>query len=88
WEHVGHKESVCTVSWPICDESALVKDTVEVVIQINGKVKEKIQVANGLDRDEFTKIAMDTQKIKDLLLGKEIVKVIAVPNKLLNIVVK
>lgn len=88
WQHTGHEASVSTMSWPAYDESALVKDTVEIVIQLNGKVKEKIEIANGLTKDEFTKIAMESQRIQTLLSGKEVVKVIAVPNKLLNIVVK
>ena len=66
----------------------MVKDTVEIVIQINGKVKEKMNVPNNLDKAEFEKLAMENEKIQTLTEGKQIVKVIAVPNKLLNIVVK
>lgn len=88
WQHIGHKESVYQASWPVYDESALVKDSVEIVIQINGKVKEKIEIANGLGKEEFTEIAMGNNKVKALITDKEIVKVIAVPNKLLNIVIK
>lgn len=88
WQHIGHEESVYKATWPTYDEEALVKDSVEIVIQINGKVKEKIEITNGLGKDEFTALAMENDKVMTLLEGKEIVKIIAVPNKLLNIVVK
>ncbi len=88
WEHLGHDSFVYNESWPVCDEKALVKDTVEVVVQINGKVREKMDVPTGLSKDEFEKLAMENDKIKELTSGKNVVKVIAVPNKLVNIVVK
>lgn len=88
WQHTGHEGTVYLENWPTWDESALVKDTIEIVIQLNGKVKEKIEVHNGLGKDEFTKAVMDNGKVKALLEGKETIKVIAVPNKLLNIVIK
>ena len=88
WEHLGHDSFVYHESWPVCDEKALVKDTVEVVVQINGKVKEKMDVPTGLSKDEFEKLAMENEKIQELTSGKNVVKVIAVPNKLVNIVVK
>ena len=77
-----------TVSWPEYDEAALVKDEVEIVIQVNGKLKDKLNVANNLDRAALEKVAMESEKIQALLEGKTVVKVVAVPNKLLNIVVK
>ncbi len=66
----------------------MVKDTIEIVIQINGKVKEKMNIKNNLDKAALEAIAMENEKVKVLIDGKNIVKVIAVPNKLLNIVVK
>ena len=65
-----------------------VQDTVEIVVQINGKIKEKINIPGDLSREEMEKIAMEDEKVKGLTEGKNVVKVIAVPNKLLNIVVK
>ncbi|NBI63204.1 leucine--tRNA ligase [Clostridiales bacterium] len=88
WEHLGHSTFIYKESWPVCDESALVKDTVEVVVQINGKVKEKMDVPAGLNKQEFEKLAMESEKIQKLISGKNVIKVIAVPNKLVNIVVK
>lgn len=88
WEHLGYEGSVHEQSWPEYDESALVKDTVEIVVQVNGKIKEKINIPGDLSREEMEKIAMEDEKVKGLTEGKNVVKVIAVPNKLLNIVIK
>lgn len=88
WEYMGHNQSLTTVSWPTYDEKALVLDTVEIVVQINGKVKEKLNITNNLSKEEFEKTAMADEKVKALVEGKNVIKVIAVPNKLLNIVVK
>ena len=88
WEHIGNKGSVYKAKWPKCDESALKKDEVEIVIQINGKVKEKLNVAANLSKEEFEKTVMSSGKIEPLSDGREIVKIIAVPNKLINIVLK
>ena len=88
WEHLGFEGSVHQQSWPEYDESALVKDSVEIVVQINGKLKEKINIPGDLSREEMEKIAMEDEKVKGLTEGKNVVKVIAVPGKLLNIVVK
>ena len=88
WEHLGYGGSVHDQSWPEYDESALVKDSVEIVVQINGKIKEKINIAGDLSREEMEKTAMENDKVKGLIDGKNVVKVIAVPGKLINIVVK
>ena len=88
WEHIGQKQSLTTMAWPEYDEDALVKETVEIVVQINGKVREKLQVASGLDKEALEKIAMENEKVQGLLEGKTVVKVIAVPDRLLNLVVK
>ena len=88
WEHLGYEGSVHDQNWPEYDEKALVKDTVEIVVQLNGKIKEKLDIAGGLSREEMEKTAMENEKVKGLIEGKNVVKVIAVPGKLINIVVK
>ena len=88
WEGLGNDCYVCKAEWPSYDESALVHDTIEIVAQINGKVKEKLEVPNGLSKDDLTKLALENDKVKSLIDGKEVVKVIAVPGKLVNIVIK
>ena len=88
WEHLGYGGSVHDQKWPEYDEKALVKDTIEIAVQINGRIKEKINIAGDSSKEEMEKIAVENDKIKALTEGKNIVKIIAVPNKLINIVVK
>ncbi|CEP79412.1 leucine--tRNA ligase [Paraclostridium sordellii] len=88
WTMIGKDGSIFDISWPSYDESALVKDEVEVVVQVNGKVRGKLSVASNISREEMQEAAMNDEKIKTLVEGKTIVKVIAVPKKLVNIVVK
>ncbi|WP_271004326.1 leucine--tRNA ligase [Listeria seeligeri] len=86
WEILGHTETISYVSWPTYDETKLVEDEVEIVLQVNGKVKSKITVAKSLAKDELEKVAQNDEKIKENLEGKTIRKVIVVPGKLVNIV--
>ena len=88
WAMIGKEGSIFNISWPKYDETALVKDEVEIVVQINGKVRGKLSVAANISREEMEKVAMEDEKIKALVEGKTIVKVVAVPKKLVNIVVK
>ncbi len=88
WQHLGHDTSLYHVPWPKYCEKALIKDTVEIVVQINGRIKEKLNMPNDLDKNEFEKVAMEDEKVKALVNGLNIVKVISVPGKLINIVVK
>jgi len=88
WAILGHKISIHLEKWPEYIESALKKDEVEIVIQINGKVRDKIKVDVNMDEDELKKIVQKQEKIQEYTRGKEIVKIIVIPNKLLNLVVK
>ncbi len=88
WENLGYGGSVHAQAWPSYDESALVKDEIEIVIQINGKNKEKINIPGELSRDEMLEIAKENDIIKGLIEGKNVVKMIAVPGRLINIVIK
>lgn len=88
WEGLGHTESIYAERWPQYDEEALIKDTVEIVLQINGKVKEHINIAAGLSKKDFEDTVMQHAKVKEAISNKEITKVIAIPDKLLNVVVK
>ncbi|MBF2682106.1 leucine--tRNA ligase [Listeria welshimeri] len=86
WEILGHIETISYVTWPTYDETKLVEDEVEIVLQVNGKVKSKITVAKSLGKEELEKIAQEDDKMKENLEGKTIRKVIVVPGKLVNIV--
>ena len=88
WEALGYNQSLTAVAWPSYDKDALVRDTVEIVIQINGKLKEKLNVANNLSREDLENIALSNDKVQALIADKNVVKVVAVPGKLVNIVIK
>ena len=75
-------------TWPQYDAVALVQDEVEIVLQINGKVRDRVKVATGLDRAALEQLAAELPRAKELTAGKTIVKVVCVPGKLVNIVVK
>ncbi|EGO6705993.1 MULTISPECIES: leucine--tRNA ligase [Enterococcus] len=86
WQILGNEESLTYVPWPIYDEAALVEDEVEVVFQVNGKLRGKQNVARGLSKEELEQIAMNHEAVKEFIEGKTVRKVIAVPDKLVNIV--
>lgn len=86
WERMGYKESISLATWPTYDEKELVEDEIEVIFQVNGKLKARVSVANGLSKDELEKVAFENEQIKSAIDGKTVRKVIAVPNKLVNIV--
>ncbi|MDO4541536.1 MAG: leucine--tRNA ligase [Bacillota bacterium] len=88
WEMLGHREAITELSWPGYDESALAVDEVEIVIQINGKVKGKLLIGSGLAKDAMIAEVQATSTYADLTEGKNVVKIIAIPDKLVNVVVK
>jgi leucyl-tRNA synthetase len=87
WELIGKNGSVHEQSWPSYDADALVLDEVEVVVQLNGKVRDKLVVPSGLSKDELESLVLGNDKTKALIEGKTVRKVIAVPGKLVNLVV-
>ncbi|EJL22337.1 leucine--tRNA ligase [Brevibacillus sp. BC25] len=88
WEKLGHSEGVAYAAWPTYDEAKLVEDEVEIVLQINGKNKEKLLIASDSTKEQMEEMAKNNEMISELIEGKTIVKVIAVPGKLVNIVVR
>jgi leucyl-tRNA synthetase len=88
WEMAGHKPSVANQNWPKYREELTIDDEVEIVIQINGKLRAKIQTAKGIAKDAILSEAMKQERIIELTEGKTIIKTIVVPDKLVNIVVK
>jgi len=88
WARIGQEGSVHKQSWPKYDPEALIRSSIEIVVQLNGKVKDKIQIPADLDKEQTEKAAMESDRIKQLLEGKQVVKVIVVPKKLVNIVVR
>ncbi len=88
WQRLGHETAICKEEWPSFDPSALVLDTVEIVVQLNGKVKMKADVPSNLSKEELSEMMLEDAAVKELVADKNIVKVIAVPGKLVNIVIK
>lgn len=88
WNELGHQESVHSREWPKVDESALVQDEVTVVLQINGKLKDRIQVPAQLSAAELEEKVRQHPRLEEWTKDKSIVKIITVPGKLVNIVVK
>ncbi|MUV07642.1 leucine--tRNA ligase [Planococcaceae bacterium Storch 2/2-2] len=86
WQALGHDESLAYEPWPTYEESKLVDETVEIVVQLNGKVRAKMDVANDITKEELEKVALENDRIQEMLEGKMIRKVIAVPGRLVNIV--
>lgn len=87
WERMGGTDSLSYVSWPTYDENELVEDELEVIFQVNGKLRAKVTVARDLAKDELEVLAMENEHVQAHIDGKVIRKVIVVPNKLVNIVV-
>ncbi|WP_434639923.1 leucine--tRNA ligase [Thermoanaerobacterium thermosaccharolyticum] len=88
WERMGYSYSVFNQKWPEYDEKALIKDTVEIAIQVNGKVRGRLEIPSGATEKEIQDKALVVESIKQFIEGKEIKKVVVVKNRLVNIVVK
>jgi leucyl-tRNA synthetase len=88
WEVLGNKGSVHEQPWPQVDREALKEEEITIVVQINGRVRDHIQVPVGLDNKKMEEAVLSQPKVANLIQGKELVKVICVPNKLVNLVVK
>ncbi|MEK4627570.1 MAG: leucine--tRNA ligase [Solibacillus sp.] len=88
WSILGHEGTITYVSWPTYDDSKLVDDEIEVVVQVLGKVRAKVNVAKDTSKEELEKVALEDSKVQEFIEGKQIVKVIVIPGKLVNIVVK
>ncbi len=88
WQVAGFEGALSDTLWPEYDEAKTVDDEVEVVVQINGKIRDKMMIAADLTPQQMQEAALENDRIKELTEGKQIVKVIAVPKKLINIVVK
>ena len=88
WEMLGHDNTITYESWPTYDEEKTKENDVEIAIQINGKVRDTIRVSKETSKEELEKKALDRDVIKKWIEGKEIVKTIVVPGRIVNIVIK
>jgi len=87
WEKLGHKDSIVFEKWPEYDEELAKEEKIELVVQVNGKVRDKIQVAADIAEDEAKKLALESEKVQKWLAGKEAKKLIFVSGKLVSVVV-
>ncbi len=88
WFLLGGEEAVVNASWPQVDESALVQDNVQIIAQVNGKLRAKITAPLGSNNQKIEELAFSEDGVSKYTKGKEIIRVIVVPNKLINIVIK
>jgi leucyl-tRNA synthetase len=88
WEILGEKGRCSESSWPKADPQWLVSDTVEIVIQINGKLRSRLEMAPGTSKDVLEREALADPKVQSFLAGKSVVKAVVVPDKLVNLVIK
>ncbi len=88
WELLGESGSVHQQRWPEHDASALVVDEVEIVVQINGRVRDRLNVPAGISQAEMEQVVLAKQRVQEMLQGKSLVRAVCVPGKLVNLVVK
>lgn len=88
WQRLGNKDTITYATWPSFDESKMVDETFEMVVQVNGKVRGKIVVSTETSKEEMEKLALDMSNVKNYIDGKEIVKIVTISKKLVSIVVK
>jgi leucyl-tRNA synthetase len=87
WKELGYGENILTASWPVVDESALVQDEIELVIQVNGKLRGSLRVAKDADKTAIEQLALAHEAVQKLLGGGAAKKVIVVPGRLVNVVI-
>ncbi len=87
WQQLGHDEAIVNVAWPEIDESAMVQDKVELMVQVNGKLRSKISVAADANKETIEALALADEGVQRFIDGNEIRKIIVVPGRLINIVV-
>lgn len=88
WNFMGHENTISYEPWPIYDESKIVEETFTMIVQVNGKVRGKIEVSSDTKEDEMKELAKEIDNVKTFIDGHEILKEIVVPKKLVNIVIK
>ncbi len=87
WQELGHKSSILKTQWPVVDKDALKRDELEIVIQINGKVRGRITVPAGIDNKKLEAAALENETVQKFIEGKPVRKVIIIPGRLINIAV-
>jgi len=88
WSEIGHKESIHAQAWPNVDEKALQEEEITIILQVNGKLRDKVQVPATISKEDLEKLVLASAKVQPHIEGRKVTKIINVPGKLVNIVVK
>ena len=88
WDIFGHKQSIAYEEWPVADEKLIIEEKIVLAVQVNGKLREKMEFVRDVAKESVEKAVFENPKIQQWLQGKEIKEVIFVPNKIINIVIK
>ena len=88
WQLLGHNDTLAYEPWPVYDESLIREETAEIPVQINGKLRGRVQVPTDADRQQLETAARAHERVAEMLEGKRIVKTIVVPGRMVNFVVK
>jgi leucyl-tRNA synthetase len=88
WSVLGHKDSLAYAPWPKADPEKLKIASIEVPVSVNGKVRAKVVMPVGIDNQETERLAKSSDRVAELLVGKELVKVVVIPGKMVNFVLK
>jgi leucyl-tRNA synthetase len=86
WQELGHKTAIVNEPWPSVDENALVQNKVQIIVQVNGKLRAKLIIAADTSKAQVEAQALADENVAKFIDGKTVIKVIVVPNKLINIV--
>jgi leucyl-tRNA synthetase len=87
WQALGHADAVLDQAWPAADESALARDVIELVVQVNGKLRGRVSVAADASKNEIEQTALGEENVQRFVTGKAVKKIVVVPGRLVNIVV-
>ena len=87
WSKIGGEGLVSDASWPVARSELMQETTVTVVVQVQGKLKDKLDVEKDMDKKALEELALSSEKVQNSIAGKEIRKIIVVPNKIVNIVI-
>ena len=88
WKHLGHDTAIIDQVWPKADEAAMVQDEIQIIIQVNGKLRARIAVASSASKEQIEQAALADENVQRFIEDKTVVKIIVVPGKLVNVVVK
>ncbi len=86
WERLGCEGVLCAVEWPVYDESALCKQTVEIAVQVNGKLRSRIRVAADIEQEELVRLVCEDDRVRERIAGRSLKKTIVVPGRVVNLV--